>query len=168
MRVVARQRSLFDESDESSLPERWAISLGYDLYLLHFYMRSERNPADRPSRVRVPRPLPSCRKPCCIVVHLFSCLRRAGDVHDWLEVMGAAWGLEVLVLSIDPVVSAGGDLLLDSLFSVLRSLSWRGWTGGALAGAPCRTWSAARCMPGGPRPVRDFDPPFECPGLTHK
>ena len=102
------------------------------------------------------------------MVHLFSGLRRAGDVHDWLEVMGAAWGLEVLVLSIDPVVGAGGDLLLDSLFILLRSLSWQGWNDGALAGAPCRTWSAARFMPGGPRPVRDVVNPFGCPGLTHK
>ena len=144
-----------------------ACCLGADLYLLHFYMRSAKNPADRPSRVRVPRPLAGLR-PCCVVIHLFSGRRRSGDVHDWLETLGGAWGLEVLVLSIDPVVSARGDVMLDTLFSVLRAVSWRGWADGALGGAPCRSWSASRFMPGGPRPIRDFDHPFGLPGLTVK
>lgn len=58
--------------------------------------------------------------------------------------------------------------MLDQLFSVLRGICWRGWADGSLAGAPCRSWSAARFMPGGPRPVRDFDHPFGLPGLTKK
>ena len=133
-------------------------------------MRSEKNPADRPSRVRVPRPLEASR-PVCVVVHLFSGRRRHGDIHFWLQELGAALGLDVIVLSVDPVdpvISKGGDLLDDALYSYIRGLCWRGWSDGVCAGAPCRTWSAVRFMPGGPRPVRDFSHPFGLPRLTEK
>ena len=144
-----------------------ACCLGVDLYLLHFYMRSAKNPADRPSLVRVPRPLARLG-PCCVVVHLFSSRRRSGDVHDWLETLGLAWGSDVLVLSIDPVASAGGDVMLDTLFNVLRGMSWRGCADGAREGALCRIWSVSRFMPGRPRLIRGFDQPFGLPGLTNK
>ena len=42
----------------------------------------------------------------------------------------------------------------------------RGQIVGIGGGPSCETWSAARLLPGGPRPVRSYDDPWGLPALT--
>ena len=74
--------------------------------------------------------------------------------------------VEVVAISVDPVVDPELDVLSPQFRRVLTRLVLSELVIGVFGGPPCSTWSAARNRPlpcgGGPRPLRDRAKPFEC------
>ncbi|CAK0808808.1 unnamed protein product [Prorocentrum cordatum] len=91
-----------------------------------------------------------------VVMHLFAGPRRPGDVEEWLGVLAAQRGLELLVLSCDLAQDPLWDLTLPETFQKLWGLVVLGHIDAILGGPPCSTWSRARFVKllGGPRPLR--------------
>eukprot|EP00438_Fugacium_kawagutii_P031230 Skav211061 [mRNA] locus=scaffold314:89953:93480:- [translate_table: standard] len=96
------------------------------------------------------------------ILHLFSGRRRAGDCHDWVEVLGPQifqdLNIRVKIVSVDTAVSGHGDLLGVG-FRNAYHLCRLGMVGLSLTGPPCETWTSARHLacperPSAPRPLR--------------
>ena len=166
-----------------------ALSLASDVLVFEVWERSKFNPADEPSSrygVRAERSAAAqhraggARPPgaaplglpielherVLVFVHLFSGVRRSGDLHFWLEALCHQAGVRALVLSVDVRIDPRWDLLDDQVFSSLRELCWSGRVFGKHGGPVCATWSAARWIPPGPRPLRDRRRPYGLPGLS--
>ena len=102
-------------------------------------------------------------------VHVYSGFRRPGDLQWQIEHHWVQGSLQVFCLSIDYCLQKDkGDL------AGAHSVQW--WADRVLTGAvfgigggpPCETWSAARLLPDGPRPLRTYDEPFGLPALSPK
>ncbi|CAK0868950.1 unnamed protein product [Prorocentrum cordatum] len=61
-------------------------------------------------------------KDVVVVMHLFAGPRRPGDLEEWLHVLGASHGLEILVLSCDLELDPNWDLTIPETFQKLWGL----------------------------------------------
>ena len=108
------------------------------------------------AKIEIPRPIGvTCNRPA-VVVHVCSGHRRQFDFHEHCSLYGRDCGVEVLVISFDPVVDASKTLFDDAQFSEMEKIADGPNTYGSLAGPPCSTFSRSRhrYVPGGPRPLR--------------
>lgn len=102
-----------------------------------------------------------------VIVHFFSGFRRFKDLHWCLEAEDWPGGLHVFVLSIDMCMQRSqADLAthraIDFWIRCVRS----GQVIAAGGGPPCESFSAARFLPDGPRPLRSHDEPYGLSALT--
>ena len=93
-------------------------------------------------------------------LHMFSGMRRQGDLEWYLTRMGAAAGLHVVVESMDLAYGERNDLDSQEVVDRLVQLGKQGFYSGAHNGAPCATWSRVRFRPGGPPPLRTRESPW--------
>ena len=84
-------------------------------------------------------------------VHLFSDLKRRGDMEWHLKMIGAKRGMEIVVFSL--CWAYGADLAEATMPKRLKCLAQRRRFRGAHNGSPCFTWSRVRFLPGGPPPL---------------
>ncbi len=84
--------------------------------------------------------------------HLFSGLRRDGDIETCLKKLGAEEGFYVVTESLD--LAYGDDLGLSEVDDRVVHLARERKYSGVHNGAPCSTWSRVRFVPGGPPPLR--------------
>ena len=151
-----------------------------DLGLFVPWVPSKNNPADAPSsefgiralkpeapkpalEIEIPRPIGVTGNRPAVLVHACSGPRRSQDFHEHCTVYGRDMGIEVLVISFDPVVDARKNLLDDKQFSEMEDIARDRDTFGGLAGPPCSTFSRSRhrYVAGGPRPLRSRENPLE-------
>ena len=157
-----------------------STELALDLGVFVPWVPSKNNPADAPSSVfgirgaredsilpaqeiQIPRPIGvTCNRPA-VLLHICSGLRRLSDFHEHAVVYGRDCGIEILVISFDPVVDATKNLLDDDQFDEMKKIADDPDTYGSLAGPPCSTFSRGRhrYVPGGPRPLRIRSNPLE-------
>ena len=99
-----------------------------------------------------------------VFLHLFSGRRRKGDIQTALENLVVPAGCQMLVISVDIVVSREKcDLMTPDQQKRWLQLARDGVIAGLCAGPPCETWSVARetAVEDGtckrpPRPLRSF------------
>ena len=107
-----------------------------------------------------------------VVLHLCSGPRREGYFHERTVAWCKQFGLDVEVLSIDPIIDDKLDLMDLDLVRRLEGMIEAGLVRGVLAGPPCSTWSSARHKPlgpRGPRPLRSRAHPWKfLPNLSVK
>lgn len=108
---------------------------------------------------------PAIRSICCrpiIVLHLFAGRRRPHDIQHEVELAFARVGKDVLVLSIDMVHGARGDMADPVQVNFWRGHMRAGHIYAVISGPPCETWSIARYQSpdDGPGPVRSIDEPW--------
>ena len=171
-----------------------AVELAGDFCNFDFWVPTDRNRADRPSRVhatsskpRLDEPLPmstlvpggtddldvdaaTCRP---IFLVLCSGPRRCGDIADRLTQLCAEAGIELDIWCVDPSVRADFDLTDAKFVRYLLTLVRSGRVVGGFASPPCSTVGRARHAaledPDAPRPVRSRADPFATlPGLSKK
>ena len=100
--------------------------------------------------------------------HLYSGLRREGDLEWYLVRLGASRGLRVIVINYDLAYGQEFDLGSETVVERILEEVNRGRADGGFNGAPCSTWTRARFAPGGPPPLRDRDHPWGRPHLSPK
>ena len=109
---------------------------------------------------------PGVQVPTYFFHHLFSGLRRVGDLEWYLVCLGGAAGMRIIMTNYALAYGSEFDLGCEDVIQrVLREVA-EGRGDGALNGAPCSTWSRARFAPGGPPPLRDRDYPWGRPRLN--
>ena len=160
-----------------------AIQLAGGLEGFWGWFRSERNPADRPSRIYEPahrakpeEPQPREKKKSLpasqvverclsghagselVFVHFCSGPRRPGDLSEAVEQRALASGIVIVALALDPVIDSSHDLLKEHGMVRVIKLARARRIAGAHGGPPCATFSRSRHrrLPGGggPRPLR--------------
>ena len=167
-----------------------AIQIGGKLMGFLFWVATDKNPADRPSRVHSTEkhnPWSEPRQPPArtttapglpkfwatrerLFVHLCSGPRCEGDVCDWVERLALERGLVIKAVPYDPIIDSSMDLSSGSEFLRWRAKCKSDDVCRILASPPCSTFSRARHNPlpggGGPRPLRGRDRVWEpLPGL---
>eukprot|EP00438_Fugacium_kawagutii_P026552 Skav203810 [mRNA] locus=scaffold1236:317608:322820:- [translate_table: standard] len=106
-----------------------------------------------------------------VVVHFFSGFRRDRDIHHIVEQAAVDAGVCVMVLSVDLCMQREA---VHADLSTLASTTWwldRVRSGQVIAaggGPPCETYTAARMVEGGPRPLRSSQYLYGCPHLTRR
>ena len=104
-----------------------------------------------------------------VFVHLFSGFRRPGDLHWHIEHHDWAHGIECFCLSIDLCLQKEeGDLLDPKRIQWWKERIHARQVMGIGGGPPCKTWTAARWLGGGPPPLRDRAHPWGLPWLSRK
>ena len=102
-------------------------------------------------------------------VHVFSGFRRPEDLQWQIEAHHVQGSTQVFCLSIDYCLQADkGDLAGAHSSQWWAAQILKGAVFGIGGGPPCETWSSARLLPDGPRPLRSFDDPFGLPALSPK
>ena len=96
------------------------------------------------------------------VLHLFSGVKRANDLHSQLLEVSEVEGIALFPISLDIVLSkAHGDLLDQKTQDFWADLCIRGGVHFAFGGPPCESWSVSRWRyhdsQEGPRPLRSGD-----------
>ena len=163
-----------------------ATELGLGLGLFIPSVPSGNNPADAPSSkfgiralkgeellaapvIDIPRPITTTGNKPALVFHVCSGAHRAGDFSEHATSYGRDNGVEVLVISFDPVVDASKNLLNESELADMRELAGCKDSFRCLSGPPCSTFSRIRHknVQNGPRPLHSRADPLEpFPHLT--
>ena len=174
-----RKVYLFDASEEgggvvetkASMEEikaegKWAVRGGWTKYLddqefFQHYRPTEQEPEKLVISVPPGQKLASHR-----FLHMFSGLRRPGDLEWYLVRLGAPVGIRVVVESMDYAYGQEFDLSDGSVIDRLVHASRRKVYSGGQNGSPCSTWSRVRFVPGGPPPLRMRDSPWGIPSNT--
>jgi len=172
---------LFDASEEgggvvetkASIAEikaegKWAIRGGWTKYLddkdfFEHYRPTEQEPKKLTIAVPMGQKVASHR-----FIHMFSGLKRPGDLEWFLVRLGAKVGLRIVVESMDFAYGKEFDLSDDSVIDRLVRASRRKLNSGGHNGSPCSTWSRVRFLPGGPPPLRMRDSPWGIPSNTRE
>ena len=82
-----------------------------------------------------------------VFIHIFSGLRRPGDLQHYLEWSGKAQGFTVIVISLDIAIDrVQGDLMNSDTVNTWRSHIRAGRIAGMGGGPPWETWPAARFL----------------------
>ena len=104
-----------------------------------------------------------------VFVHFFSGYRRANDLHAVIESTLLEGGAQLLTISVDMCMQRkDGNLATDTATSWWLNRIRAGQVVGAGGGPPCETYTAARFLPDGPRPLRTGTYPDGIPGRTAK
>lgn len=104
---------------------------------------------------------------CFLFVHFFSGHRRTGDLQHSIESHEVVGCQQIFCISVDLCLAKTHSDLTDEETKQFWIGKMRGGQVLGIGGGPsCETWSAARYAPGGPPPVRSFDTPWGCSGLT--
>ena len=158
-----------------------AVVMAGALLPFHFWMPSAKNPADRPSRkhlsplgfaashdmeqplpaedVLLPPPSPFGQSGL-MALALCSGPARPDDWCACMVQLGAAVGILIVALRVDPCISSRCDLLQDSFVCELQCLIKQRQVIAVCSSPPCSTLSRARHVPRGPhspRPIRSRD-----------
>ena len=104
-----------------------------------------------------------------VFVHFYSGYRRANDLHAVIEQTALPDGAQILVISVDLCMQRK-----DGNLATAQASAW--WTDrvrsgqliGAGGGPPCESYTAARFLDGGPRPLRTGTYPDGLPALNAK
>ena len=94
------------------------------------------------------------------VLYLFAGRRREGDLEAAIHARAESDGFEVEVWSIDAVIDPKHDLTNDEFVAVILGLARAGYFHAVIASPPCSTWSRARFLGKGPRPLRTRREPW--------
>ena len=142
---------------------RWAVRGGWIKYtggrdIYDHYRPSEEKP-EVDLKLQIPKHLKMIKR--IHFLHLFSGMKRQGDLEWYLVRLGAKAGYEVKVISID--LAYGVDLADKERIDRLVQLARKGRFGGFHNGAPCSTWSRVRFLDGGPPPLRTRASPWGRP-----
>ena len=104
-----------------------------------------------------------------VFVHFFSGFRRTDDLQAVLESTPLENCAQLLVISVDMCMQRkDGNLATDTATSWWLTRVRSGQIVGAGGPPPCETFTAARFLPDGPRPLRTGDHPDGIPGRTGK
>lgn len=104
-----------------------------------------------------------------VFVHFFSGYRRPDDLHAVIESTPLPEGGQLLAISVDMCMQRkDGNLASDSATCWWIARVKSGQIVGAGGGPPCETFTAARFLPDGPRPLRTGAFPDGLPGRTAK
>ena len=104
---------------------------------------------------------------CFLFVHFFSGHRRTGDLQHSIESHEVCGCQQIFCISVDLCLAKSHSDLTDEATKQFWIGKMRGGQILGIGGGPsCETWSAARHMTGGPPPIRSFDAPWGCPGLS--
>ena len=104
-----------------------------------------------------------------VFVHYFSGYRRSQDLHQVIEDTPLYGGTHIMVISVDMCMQKKDGNLATS-----KATSWwlerirAGQIIGTGGGPPCETFTAARFLPDGPRPLRTGSHPDGLPALNAK
>ena len=99
------------------------------------------------------------------VLHLFSGVKRQGDVHSYIDQMAVRLNVPLCPISVDVALhSTHGDLLNTATQCFWLDKAASGLLFFVICGPPCESWSVSRfrqLLEGtGPRPLRATDPPW--------
>ena len=104
---------------------------------------------------------------CFLFIHFFSGHRRTGDLQHSIESHAVVGCQQIFCISVDLCLAKTHSDLTDEETKQFWIGKMRGGQVLGIGGGPsCETWSAARYAPGGTPPVRSFDTPWGCSGLT--
>ena len=104
-----------------------------------------------------------------VFVHFFSGFRRPHDLHAVIESTQLEGTSQLLVISVDMCMQKkDGNLATDTATNWWINRVRAGQVVGAGGGPPCETYTAARFLPDGPRPLRTGTHPDGLPALTAK
>ena len=102
-----------------------------------------------------------------VFVHFYSGYRRPQDLHEVIETTVLEDGAQLLVISVDMCMQRkDGNLATDTATSWWLNRVRAGQILGAGGGPPCETFTAARFLGDGPRPLRNGAHPDGLPALT--
>ena len=91
---------------------------------------------------------------CFVFVHFYNRYRREGDLQHLLEAQFISEEAQIYCLSIDICLAKRqSDLTDDKTKKFWIDQVCKGQVLGVGGGPSCETWSAARHLPGGPKPV---------------
>jgi hypothetical protein len=108
-------------------------------------------------------------KPILVVLHMFSGHGRHGDLQSQIEEMNANADCIIITLSLNIDVSADrGNQASQKAVQFWSDRIMIGQVQGAVAGTPCETWSGARWLDNGPRPLRTWDQRWGRRNLTKR
>ena len=142
----------FKELQEQARPEQATVST--PMTIIQCVDALQTTP---PAQWKMPKPMGTKYR---YILHLFSGVRRQGDLHSILQDLPAPDGHVFFPASIDIVLcSKRGDLTSRPAQDFWLEASIRGAIAAIIGGPPCESWSIARwryyielC---GPRPIRD-------------
>jgi len=145
---------------------KWAVRGGWTKYLddkdfFHHYRATEQESRRLVVDVPIGQKVMSHR-----FVHMFSGLKRPGDLEWFLVRLGAKAGIRVVVESMDFAYGKEFDLSDDAVIDRLVHAARRKDYSGGHNGSPCSTWSRVRFLLGGPPPLRTRDSPWGIPTNT--
>ena len=104
-----------------------------------------------------------------VFVHFFSGYRRTNDLHSVLQQSPMPDGSQMIVISVDLCMQKrDGNLASDHATSWWINRIRSGQIFGAGGGPPCESFSAARFLPDGPRPLRTGTHPSGLPALSRR
>lgn len=102
-----------------------------------------------------------------VFIHFFSGYRRPGDLHAHLDHRVLGPGLELHVISVDLCLQrTHGNLLAPGAHQFWQRQIGSGRVIGAGGGPPCETFTAARMLSDGPRPLRSAECLWGLPSLS--
>ena len=106
---------------------------------------------------------------CYLFIHFFSGHRREGDLQHLIESQEVVDGKHLFCISVGLCLARSHSDLTDETTKQFWISKMRGGQILGIGGGPsCETWSAARYAPHGPPPIRSYDTPWGCTGLTGK
>jgi hypothetical protein len=153
--------------DELKKEGKWAVRGGWTKYVgdedFFTHYRPEEMQGPGPFREKF-KDMEGKKVPVFFFLHLFSGLRRDGDIETCLKKLGAEEGFYVVTESLD--LAYGDDLGLSEVVDRVVHLARERKYSGVHNGAPCSTWSRVRFVPGGPPPLRLRSHPWGKPGNT--
>ena len=139
---------------------KWAVRGGWTKFLEDQDFFEHYRPTEEEPEKLVVRVAPGQKVASHRFLHMFSGLRRPGDLEWFLVRLGAKVGIRVVVESMDYAYGPEFDLSSGSVIDRLVRASRRKLYSGAQNGSPCSTWSRVRFVPGGPPPLRTRDSPW--------
>ena len=102
-----------------------------------------------------------------VFVHYFSGYRRSQDLHQVIEDTPLEGGTHIMTISVDMCMQKkDGNLATSNATSCWLERIRAGQIIGAGGGPPCETFTAARFLPDGPRPLRTGSHPDGLPALN--
>ena len=139
----------FNELQEKARPEQATVST--PMTIIQCVDALQQAP---PAQWKMPKPMGTKFR---YILHLFSGVRRKGDLHSILQDLQVPDGHVFFPASIDIVLcSKRGDLTSRSAQDFWLEASIRGAIAAIIGGPPCESWSIARYIElCGPRPIRD-------------
>lgn len=104
-----------------------------------------------------------------VFVHFFSGYRRQSDIHHVIDQRALQGGQQLFVISVDLCMGQFQNNLLDHRTQQwwLEQI-WKGIVMGAGGGSPCESYSAARFLPDGPKPLRTAEFPCGIPTISKR